>query len=100
MSLFTEAQATVLVGDVITIDGGSGKLYGLGLAFQFVPAPPPAHLTPPMSVAAIVDLPRKYEGQQVPFSLELRDETAGQVVAMMESDGTNERPTYSTAHAR
>lgn len=88
MSMFSEAQVTVFVGDHISVDNGSGKVYGLGLGFQFLPANPATNLTPPMSLGVIIDMPSKYAGQQVPVVIELRDLTLDQVVSFIPPGGT------------
>lgn len=88
MSMFSEAHVTVLIGDYISVDLGSGKVYGLGLGFQFLPANPPTNLTPPMSLGVLIDIPSSYAGQQVPVVIELRDLTLNQVVSFTPPGGS------------
>jgi len=87
--MFSEAHVTVFIGDYISVDHGSGKVYGLGLGFQFIPANPPANLTPPMSLGVLIDIPSKYAGQQVPVVIELRDLTLNQVVSFIPPGATS-----------
>ncbi len=85
MSLWEDAHVVVLVADYIGIDA-SNKVNAVGAAFTLhgIEA---TGLSAPFAVAALVDMPSKYVGQELSVSLELRDETAGQVVQLSSPSG-------------
>jgi hypothetical protein len=88
MSLYSDAVAVVLVADHVSVDP-SGRIHALGLAFNIVSLGP-ASLTPPCTVLAVVDVPRRHVGVQAALGLELRDDTLGQVVALPGPSGSGE----------
>lgn len=77
MGVFQDAQAVVLLADYIAVDA-AGKINALGAGFMMTSVQPEG-LSAPQSVAAIINVPAKYSGQQFAISLELRDLTTGQV---------------------
>src|SRR4051794_17171696 len=79
MGVFEDARAVVLLADYIGIDGG-GKINALGTGFTITAPAGPGGTTAPQFVAAIIDVPAKYAGQDFAMGLELRDDSTGQVV--------------------
>jgi hypothetical protein len=72
-----DARVSIHVADYIAVDGG-GKLNAIGLSVNLLglnsqTSPP---LSPPMYVAVIVEVSRRLMGEEVAFSIELRDLTA------------------------
>jgi hypothetical protein len=80
VGIFEDAHAFVLLADYIGVDAG-GKINAIGAAFALTGVQQTG-FTPPQYVAAIIDVPGKYAGQEFAASFELRDETAGTVVQM------------------
>lgn len=88
MGIFQDARAYVLLADHIAVDG-AGKINALGVGFTIVGSNPQG-ATSAQSVAAVIDVPARYAGEQYAISLELRDETAGHVVAIASEAGKAE----------
>jgi len=88
MALFEDAHASVIIAEHITIEA-TGKMYALGVGFQ-VAGVGPNGLTSPLCVAALIDVPRKYAGSQTSVSLELRDDTSGNVATFPGPGGTSQ----------
>jgi hypothetical protein len=89
MGIVEDAFVSVVVADHITLEP-TNKIYALGLGVSFLGLAPNG-LTPPLSVAALMEFPAKYAGTEFSVSLELRDETAGHVVSvLMPPDGHKE----------
>jgi hypothetical protein len=88
ISLIDDAVAVVLLADYISVDAAH-KLNALGLGFS-IAGLQPAGVTPPMSVALLVELPARYAGEQFSASLELRDVTTDQVVEFASPAGVQE----------
>ncbi len=78
MGIADEAHVFILIADYIGIDS-AGKINALGAAFA-MSGVQANNLSAPLYVAAVVDIPGKYHGEQFGFSLELRNEDTGQAV--------------------
>jgi hypothetical protein len=85
MTLFDDARVTLLVADYVGVDAG-GKLNVLGLGFT-ISGLQPTGATAPQAVAALVDLPSRYVGQDFALSIDLRDDTTGEIVQVQRLDG-------------
>jgi len=79
VAIYDDASVTVFVADHIATDAAQ-KLTALGAGFLFAGVNPQTGLSAPQHVAVLIDVPAKYVGQQFALSLELRDETVGQLV--------------------
>ena len=88
MAIFDEAHAILLLADYIGVDA-AGKLNALGAGFAMSGIQPNG-LTAPMYLAAVIDLPSKYAGQELSASLELRDEETGSAVQITGPSGQQE----------
>ena len=80
MAIYDDAHVTVLLGDYVAVDQ-TGKINALGVGFQFSPLQANGN-TAGMCVAAVIDVPQKYAGEQYSVSLELRNMDINQVVAL------------------
>lgn len=80
MSLSKEAHALVLLADYIGVDA-AGKINAIGACFA-LSGVQQTGLTAPQYVAAVVDVPGKYAGQELTLGLELRDEETGSAVTL------------------
>ena len=80
-SILDDALVCVVVADHITVEQ-TNKIYALGLGVNYFGLGPNG-VTPPLSVAALIELPAMHAGTQFSVSLELRDETAGHVVSVL-----------------
>jgi len=79
VAIYDDASVTVFVADHIAIDAAQ-KITALGAGFLLTGLDPQTGLSAPQHVAVLIDVPAKYVGQQFALSLELRDETVGQLV--------------------
>lgn len=86
MGLFEDSHAFVLIADYIAVDA-AGKINALGVGFAIAPTAPGTGLLAPQSVAAVIDVPREYVGQDFSLSLELHDEDAGTIVQIPGQSG-------------
>lgn len=87
MAIAEDAQVVVLLADYIGVDA-AGKLNALGAGFTVV-----GHngsTTAPLHVAAIIDVPAKYVGEDFALSLQLQDETSGRLVQVPGQSGVLE----------
>ena len=75
-----DTRAVVLIADYIAIDATS-KINALGQGFSITGIQPTGS-TAPMYVAALIDFPPSSAGDQVPVTLELRDETTDTLVSL------------------
>lgn len=79
MSVFTEARVSFVMADFVGGDQ-SGKLNIIGGGITFLALQPPTgQATAPFGVIAMADIPAKLVGTQYAISLELYNETLGQV---------------------
>ncbi len=78
MSIHQDARAIVFVADYVGVDS-AGKISAIGAAFA-IGGVTPTGFVAPQHVAAVIDVPSKYVGQELALSLELRDVLAGQAV--------------------
>lgn len=81
-------RAVVLLADYIAVDA-AGKVNAIGTGFTVTGSN--AGVSPAQYVAALIDLPASSAGDQIPVSLELRDETTDQLVTV--PDAATHRPT-------
>ncbi len=70
MTISDEARAVVLLADYIGVDASS-KINAVGLGFSVVLIGPNG-LSAPQHVAALIDVPSRYVGEEFALSLELR----------------------------
>jgi hypothetical protein len=85
VGIFDEAHAFLLLADYIGVDA-AGKLNALGAGFA-VSGIQPNGLTAPMYLAAVIEIPSKFAGQELSASLELRDEETGSAVQLTGPSG-------------
>jgi hypothetical protein len=85
MELFDEAHAFLLLADYIGVDA-AGKLNALGASFAMTGIQPNG-LTVPMYLAAVIEIPSKYAGQEFSACLELRDGETGSAVQITGPSG-------------
>lgn len=85
MSIYTDAHAVVLIADYIGVDV-QGKLNAIGAGFYLSGVGPDGQ-TPPQHVAVMIDVPNKYAGEEFALSLDLRNETTGDVVQIATPSG-------------
>lgn len=88
MGLAEETRVSVVVADYAAADP-IGKINIIGGYFQLIAAPDGV-VRGTQSVMAILDIPRKYAGDEAAVSIELRDETSGQPVTIPLPNGRNE----------
>jgi hypothetical protein len=86
MGLIDDVHAFVLIADYIAVDP-TGKINALGAGFAVAGAAPGTGLLAPQYVAAVIDVPSKYVGQEFSVSLELHDDDAGQTVQVRGQSG-------------
>lgn len=79
-------RASVILADYIGLDA-AGKVNALGQGFT-VTGVTPTGATPPMYVAALIDMPSASAGDQVALTLELRDESTDTLVTMPDEVGS------------
>lgn len=79
MSIADDARACVILADFANSDP-SGKANFLGAGWQ-VTAVSPAGTTSPLSLAALIEVPQRWIGDEFAVSLTLRDES-GEMVKM------------------
>jgi hypothetical protein len=83
-----DARAFVLLADYAVVDA-AGKTNAIGAAFGWTGLGPNG-LTPPQSVAAVIEVPAKYQGDTVNVSLELVDLTTASAVMLPSPSGKPE----------
>ena len=88
MTVEGDAKVRVIVADYAAVDP-RGKLNVLGGNISFLPLMPHG-LTPACAVAVQVEVPNKHAGQEYDLSLDLYDQTAGQVVMVDGPGGTKQ----------
>jgi hypothetical protein len=84
VALAQDAQVSVLLADYIGLDA-AGKINALGAGFTVTGVA--NGLTPPQHVAALIDVPSSYAGQDFALSVQLRDETVGRLVQVPGQSG-------------
>lgn len=90
MALLEDVAVTVLVGDYVGVDP-AGKLNLIGAGFTLLGAMDPmSGATNPFALAVVIEAPKKYVGQDVAVTIELRDEAADTAVQMAGPSGQAE----------
>jgi hypothetical protein len=85
MSLFTEAQVTILLADYAGNDA-AGKLNVVGGNIRFIGQQSPG-ASVPFCLVVQVDIPAKYAGTEFALGIEVQDATAGRPVSIPGPDG-------------
>jgi hypothetical protein len=80
MGIFEDANVSLVLADYIGVDS-SGKLNALGVGFTATGIQANG-MTPSVYIAALIDLPSKYVGQEFAVSLKLQNDDTGQVVTL------------------
>lgn len=80
-TIFDDARVTILFADYINPDP-SGKFNAIGLGANILTLQPnlQQHLSSPVGIAVIIEVPRKHTGSQFAWALELRDLTTDSAV--------------------
>ena len=81
MAIYDDTNMFLLLADYIGIDT-AGKINAIGAGFTLTGVQQNG-LSAPQYLAAVIDIPGKYHGQQFAFSLELRDESTGRPVQLV-----------------
>jgi len=89
MSLADDSNVWVVVADYAAADQ-AGKLNIIGGAFQLVGTTPSGQLLTPLAVMVVLEVPRKYAGEDCALTLELRNETTGEAAKVPTPDGSME----------
>jgi hypothetical protein len=89
VGLTDEISVTVLVADYVGIDA-AGKLNLIGAGFLTTGLDPNTGMTPPFSLAVLIEAPPTYVATELAVTLELRDETSDSVVQMAGPTGQRE----------
>lgn len=85
MSVFTDAQVTILLADYASVDT-AGKLNIIGGTVRFIGQQAP-NVSTPFTLVVLIDVPARHAGTDYALTIELQDVTTGRPVSLPGPDG-------------